>query len=359
MDFYVQNPIVRLVMKSYFKNRKELKRKKKTLRRQNESIRQNSKVSPLSKYLHGDPSPTEIHDFNLKDIMKSDFSRKEVRNKFHKKSFVVEHPDSPTGEVLMRYNKQQRMFELGIPFTYLPKRECDNSLLFCRDFTNMKKNIPLSVGLTENDIPNDYNVFTSHLMKIDNNHGQQLLQNVLSFSQCYQVSVGVYFGLKKMGIKKEIKFTQGLVGEKGKNTGIMTGTVHTWIEDSDDIVYDLSGNSDMYGDYRMSSPEESCEKYWGIPNELYYEKRHIIPKTVNSYSMDEVLERRKKEGVLFLDTETIPSGQLNDIVFLDFNGEKFYYPTLEEIESQVLKHNNWESIPQRIDWMVLPSLGQF
>ena len=33
--------------------------------------------------------------------------------------------------------------------------------------------------------------------------------------------------------------------------------------------------------------------------------------------------------------------------------------TLEEIESQVLKHNNWESIPQRIDWMVLPSLGQF
>ena len=223
----------------------------------------------------------------------------------------------------------------------------------------MKKNIPLSVGLTENDIPNDYKVFTSHLMKIDNNHGQQLLQNVLSFSQCYQVSVGVYFGLKKMGIKKEIKFTQGLVEQTGQDTGIRSGLVHTWIEDSDGMVYDLSGNIHMYGDEKLSTPEKSSEKYWCISNELYYEKSHIIPETVNSYSMDEVLERRKEEGVLFLDTETITSGQLDDPVFLDYNGEKFYYPTLEEIERQILKHNNWESIPERIDWNVMVSLGQF
>ena len=75
--------------------------------------------------------------------------------------------------------------------------------------------------------------------------------------------------------------------------------------------------------------------------------------------MDEVLERRKEEGVLFLDTETITSGQLDDPVFLDYNGEKFYYPTLEEIERQILKHNNWESIPERIEWNVMVSLGQF
>ena len=96
------------------KNKKQINRQKKNLRSHKELIRQNSKVSPLNINLHGDPSPTEIHDFNLKDIMKSDFSRKEVRNKFHKKPFVAEHPDSPTGEVLMRYNKQQRMFEQGI-----------------------------------------------------------------------------------------------------------------------------------------------------------------------------------------------------------------------------------------------------
>jgi len=350
----VNNPILRIVMNRYFKKRKELKRKKKNLRRQKELIRQNSKVLSEMENLGGD-SNSKIYDFNMKDVINSDLSRKEVRNRYHKKPF------KDKDGTLIRFNKDLSLFEKGVPIPYLPRRkgnalkEIKSNLESYGHFNNIERGIPLINGFSENDIPKNYMDFFEQLKNHDYNHLIQLVNYIISECQCYFVSIGVYFGLKKMGIKKEINFTQGLVEVTDDSTGLRSGVVHSWIEDSDGLVYDLSCSSVFYGDDKLSDPLDYQEKYWCISDELFYEKRHVISETVNSYSMDEVFKRFKEEGVLFLDTETLPSGQLDHPIFLDYNGEKFYYPTLEEIESKILEHNNWETIPEKFHWIKLAS----
>ena len=336
---------------------KQMKRKKRESNLKKKMNKKSNRINSHSNF--GNPtlhsSGIKVYQINLDTLDVIKFSNKKFRNRIHDKPFIF--TEGGGNEIVCRYNKNVRGFEMGHPFPFLPTRDV-NKGVFSPHITNTDHKIPLMNEMTENEIPNNWRRFTEHLKEHDVNHCKHLCQNMSTGCQCYFISVGLIFGLMKMGIKKEFKFTQGLIYGQNEITGMSEGVPNTWVEDSDGLVYDMSMSGDEYGDVKLSSPEEYNDKYWGCPNHVYYEKRHIIPETVNSYSLEEVLYRRRKEGVLYLDTKLLPSGGLNDIVFLDHKGEEFYYPTLEEIEEQILLHNKWVSLPQKFNWLPLLELGR-